>query len=671
GSTVRMQGQPVTIIGIAPPAFYGGRASATPPAFWLPLSSEPLLRQASSVLHQPIACWLYVIGRIPEGVSQPALAQKISANLRAWLMSQDEYRVHGFTAKIAKVHVVLAPGGSGIRKLQQETGSQLRLLQSISALLLLVACANVANLMLGRGLRRRIEISVRMALGSARMRLVRQMLTESIVLGGVGGIAGITLAYLGTRMIVALAFPEALHSSFSATPSLPVLSFACALAIFTGIAFGILPAWLASNQDPALALRGAGRAVSSGSVLPQRMLLVFQIAFSLVLLVAALMLTRSLANSESEDIGIHADHRYVLSLDPASAGYAPDRLDALHRTLETRLQALPGVRSVGLAMYSPLDGGIWVDGVSLPERPSLGDNEDNDVLLDRVSPHFLAAVGQPVVLGRGIEASDTASTPLIAVVNQAFVRKYLPRGNPIGRRFGLYEHEDVGAYEVVGVVADAKYTDAQSPAQPMAFEPLAQWQRQLQDPIFINLETQTHFIGAVVLQYDGPPAAIEPAVRATLAGIDPNLAVIQFRTLSAQLSANFSQERLVARLASLFALLALVLTGVGLYGITSYQAAQRTREIGLRMAFGAGWRRIVVALTASALRDLGVGLVVGIPAALLAARLVQSELYHVSPFDPASLVSAVAILSLAALVAGVIPACRAAFLDPMQALRSE
>ncbi|GGH14349.1 ABC transporter permease [Silvibacterium dinghuense] len=671
GSVFRMEGQPVTIVGVAAPAFFGDRVSEAPPSLWIPLSAEPLLEQSSSVLHQPIASWLFLIGRVRPGVSPAILEQQVSAELRHWMLTQTEYRAHGLRPRVERARVVLAPGGAGIQRLQQETGRKLRFLQAISALLLVTACANVANLMLVRGLRRRLEMSVRLALGSARMRLARQLITESILLGVIGGAAGLIVAYGGTHVILALAFPGASHSTIHAMPSLPVLGFALGLSLFTGIFFGIFPASVAVRREPAEALRGNSRVLGGEAVLTQRGLVVFQAALSLVLLVAAGLFTHSLYNSEHEHFGFRTEHRYVLDIDPQAAGYGSADLAGLYRALEERLKVLPGMHRVGLSLYAPFDDDPWVFGAYLPGHISDASEENNQVLFNRVSPGFLETIGQPVLLGRGIQASDGPGSPLVAVVNEAFVRKFLGSGNPIGRRFGLYEHEDVGAYQVVGVVGDALYGDLRSGSRPMVFEPLAQWQNHLTDPIFVNLEAQTHAISVIVMDYTGSAAELERRVRSEIDTIDPNLPSGGFRTMSEQVGASFTQDRLLARMAMLFGLLALTLTAVGLYGMASYQVAQRTREIGLRMAFGARRGQVIAGISRSALRDTACGLLLGAAASAALAPLVRDQLYGVAAWDPASLAAAAVMLLAVAFLASLQPAFRASAVDPMQALRSE
>jgi predicted permease len=497
------------------------------------------------------------------------------------------------------------------------------------------------------------------------------MLTESVLLGCLGGLAGLAVAYAGTRMILALAFPDSMHSAIDATPSPVVLGFAFLLSLVTGIVFGIMPAWVTSHADPAEALRGVNRSTGERASLPQKSMIAFQAAFSLVLLVGAGLLTKSLNNMEHQDFGLQTANRYVLHLDPLGAGYRPERLAALHQALEVQFAAIPGMQNVGLAMYSPLDGNSWTDGVSIPGRPEPGPNDDDDGLLDRVSPNFFAAVGQPVIRGRGFNQGDTADSQFVAVVNQAFAKKFFPNEDPIGRHFGIYEREDIGAYEIVGVAANAKYTEPRAEAKAMIFEPLSQWQHNLKDPIFVNLETQTHYITSIVMEFHGTQQNLEGAVRRALANVDPNFAIINLRSLDFQLAGNFSQERLIARLTTLFGLLALLLTSVGLYGITAYQTNERTREIGLRMAFGADRNRVVRLVMRGAFVQVALGLALGIPIALIGAHMIANQLYLVKSYDPLSLLVAVLVLSGAAAVAGFVPAHRAASIDPMQALRNQ
>ncbi len=670
GSTLYVQGQPVTVVGIGPPGFFGDRIRSSPPALWLPLAIEPVIDGENSLLHVPDSNWLYAVGRLRPGVEIGQLQAKLSTTLRVWLGTREEYTRNGGSTVIPKQHVVITPGGAGIQNLQQQTGKGLYLLMAISVLVLLVACANVANLLLARGATRKAETSIRMALGAGRTRLIRQMLTESVLLSCIGGLAGLVVAYAGTKTILSLAFPDAVHLPIDASPSLPVLGFAFLMSLVTGVVFGIVPAWITSRSDPAEALRGVNRSTRDRASLPQKSLIVFQAALSLVLLVGAGLLTKSLQNLEHQDFGIQTADRYVVHLDPAGAGYTQARLPALYQALEQRFGALPGVQSVGLALYSTLEGNNWGESVFVEGRPDPGPSAHNGSSWDRVSPRFFETVGQPVVRGRGFTDADTATSQMVAVVNQAFVKKFLPKEDPIGRHFGVFELKFSGAFEIVGVVADAKYTNPRREVRPMYFRPLTQ-QLAVTEPNEVMAEGRSLYINSITLHFKQPPQNVDSLVRRTLADIDPNLTVIDLHSLDYQVADNFNQERLIARLTMLFGLLALVLASVGLYGITSYAVARRTSEIGLRMALGADRGNVVRMVLRGAFALVGLGMALGILFALIGGRLMADQLYEVRAYDPLSIAIAVVVLSLAAALAGFIPARRAASIEPMEALRIE
>ena len=671
GSTFYLQGQPVTVVGIAPRGFFGDRIRSDPPELWIPLSAEPSIEAENSILHVAPSNWLYVVGRVKPGVTAQVLQGKMTPSLQQWLSTQVEYTRNGGSTILPKQHVVIVPGGAGIQNLQRETGKGLYLLMAISGLVLLVACANVANLLLARGATRKAEISVRMALGAARKVLIQQMLKESILLACMGGLAGLIVAYAGTKMILALAFPDSTHLPIEASPSLEVLGFAFLVSLLTGVVFGIVPAWITSHSDPAEALRGVSRSTKDRTSLPQRMLIVFQAALSLVMLMSAGLLAKSLRNVEHQDFGLQTENRYVVHIDPAGAGYKPETLQALYQQLEQQFGALPGVKSVGLALYSTLEGNNWGEDVYVDGRPAPGPNAHIGSSWDRVSPRFFETVGQPVVRGRGLTEQDTATTQKVAVVNQAFVKKFFPKEDPIGKRFGVFDQKYSTMFEIVGIVADAKYNNPRQAVRSMYFRPLTQTMPGLTEPNFVMAEGRSIYINSVTLHFERPPQSVDSMVRKTLQNINPNLTILDMHSLDYQVAGNFTQERLIARLTTLFGALALVLASVGLYGITSYQVARRTSEIGLRMALGANRGDVVKMVLRGALLQAGIGLAIGIPVALLAARWMKDQLFEVKTYDPLSLVTAVVVLLLSATVAGFVPARRAANIEPMNALRTE
>jgi predicted permease len=671
GAPISIQSRPFTVIGVAPAGFFGDRVSDASPDFWMPISTEPYVQGDGSILHDADEHWLYPVGRVRHGTNIGALQTKLSIVLRQWLATRSAYTDNGGTAFIPKQHVVLSPGGGGIQNLQQETGKGLKMLMILASVVLLIACANIANLLLARATTRRADVSLRMALGAGRSRLIRQSLTESVLLSCLGGLAGLAVAYGGSRLILALAFPDAKNLPIDASPSLPVLGFAFLISLATGVLFGVAPAWLSSHEQPAEALRGVNRSTRDRSSLPQKSLVVFQAALSLVLLAGAILMTESLNKLEHQNFGIATANRYVLHLDPAGAGYTPDRLPALYRQIEDRFSALPGVANIGMALYSPLEGDNWGECIIQQGHPAPGPNTPCGSTWDRVSPHFLDSIGVPVVRGRGFTEQDTATSPQVALVNQAFVNKFFPNQDPVGQHFGLDFPQYSGSFEIVGVFADFKMNNLRDPVHAVFLRPLSQRFAGYTQTELSTTETRSTFIDALILNFTAPQPNADALIRHTLASIDPNLTVFNLRTYDSQVAGNFNQERLIARLTTLFGVLALVLASVGLYGVMSYFVARRTSEIGIRMALGATRSSVVAMVLRSALWQILIGLVLGIPASLYAGYLMKSQLYGVGNYDPMAFVGAPFILILCAVAAGFIPARRAASIEPMQALRSE
>ena len=671
GSTIIIQAHPFTVTGVAPRGFYGDRITDDPPAFWMPLSMEPLVAGPGTILHHQESNWLYPIGRVRPGTAIPALQQKLSAALRAWLATRPAYTENGGSSEIPKQHVTVVPAGGGIQSLQQETSTGLTMLMILSTVVLLIACANIANLLLARATARRTELTIRMAMGSGRARLMRQIFTESVLLSCVGGAAGLAVAYAGSHLILTLAFPDAKNMPIDATPSPMVLGFAFLVSLITGILFGTAPAWLSSHAQPAEVLRGANRSTRDRSSLPQKALVIFQAALSLVLLVGAVLMTKSLTNLEHQDFGIATTNRYVLHLDVAGAGYTLDRLPGLYREVESRFRSLPGVTGVGMALYSPLEGNNWGECVIQQGHPAPRPGDRCGSTWDRVNANYLKTIGVPMVRGREFTVQDTASSQPVAIVNQTFADRFFPKQDPIGKHFGIDHVQYSGSWEIVGVFKDFKINNPREKVRPVYLRPLTQQLAAYKEPNMIGGEVQSMFIDSIVLQFDRPRDDVEALIRRTLASIDPNLTVIDLRSFDAQVAGNFNQDRLIARLTTLFGILALILASVGLYGVTSYFVARRTGEIGIRMALGATRPGVVSLVLRGVAVQIGLGLALGIPCALAAGHLMNSQLYGVSSYDPAALIGATAVLALCAMVAGFIPAQRAASLEPMNALRIE
>ncbi len=673
GSTLYIQTHPFTVIGVAPPGFFGDRVTDNPPDFWMPLNTEPYVVGAAdtAILNHPESNWLYLLGRIRPGVHRSALQSQISATLRQWLSTRPTLMADGGAALVPRMHVVLTPAGGGIQNLQQQTGKSLTLLMILSSVVLLIACANIANLMLARATTRHTEIALRVALGAGRQRILRQILVESILLSLLGGAAGLGVAYAGGQMILALAFPDAVNLPFSASPSLPVLGFAFAVSVVTGILFGFGPAWLSSHAQPADALRGANRSTHDRSTLPQKSLVILQAALSIILLAGAVLTTRSLLNLEDQNFGVVTANRFIAHFDPVGSGYTLDRLPGLYRQIEERFSAMPGVAHVSLALYSPLEGDNWGECVIQQGHPAPGPSENCGSTWERVSSGFLDSIGVPILRGRGFSAQDTATTPMVAVVNETFAKKFFPNQNPIGQHFGINDPKYSGSFQIVGVFRDFKMNNPRTPVQPVFLRPLTQRFTGYTSVVSNATELQSMNMNALILDFNHSPADVNGLIRDTLVSIDPNLTVRDLRSFGSQVAGNFSQDRLLARLSLFFGVLALLLAAIGLYGVMSYFVAQRTREIGLRMALGASRTNVLRLVLRGVLTQLAVGLALGIPAALFFGHLIASQLYSVRAYDPIPLLCATVALTTAALLAGLIPAQRAASIDPAEALRTE
>jgi predicted permease len=667
GSSVSMNGQPFTIIGIAPSGFFGDRLE-NPAAFWIPINAEPLINGPSSILDFPQQDWLDVIGRITPGADPKKIGAHMQVELQQWLLSPIAQLQPEEAALVPKQMLRLAPGGAGVQMLRDQYESGLRLLMWISALVLAIACANVANLMLVRATNRKLQTSIRAALGAPATRQVRQVLTESLVLAALGGIAGIALAFAGTRIILRLAFQDT-YVAIHASPSLPVLAFTFGVAMLTGILFGVAPAWITAKTAPADALRGAGRATPNAGGWAQKSLVIAQAALSLVLLSAAGLLTQSLRNMQSQNFGFETPNRYILHFDPQMAGYKPAQLEALYRQIHESLSAIPGVSQMSFSLYSPMEGNNWGETVYIEGQPAPPpDSNVNQTSWVRVSAGYFETLGIKIVQGRSFNEQDAPSAQRVAVVNRTFAKHFFKNDNPIGKHFGDLEMKYAGQFEIVGVAEDTQYREPTHKIPAMFFLPASQGVV-YDDPRFATFEDRSHYLNAIELKTAGKLPGLEPAVRRALAEVNPDLAVIDFTTFGAQVDNNFSQQAMIVKLTSLFGFLALILASIGLYGVTAYSVERRTNEIGIRMALGADRAHVLALVLRGALVQMAIALVIGIPITIGAGRAMAAQLFGVKPYDPRILLLTTVVLVIAAFLAAVIPARRAATLDPIRALR--
>ncbi len=674
GSTIGINGAPIPIIGVAPEGFFGDTLQPDPPSFWVPISKARAISPENSVLlDEPNLHWLYLLGRLKPGGSVAQAQERMTAALRAWINSREGSPIPPDRLReIQATYVELTHAGGGIAHMRRDYSRTLWLLLGISGAVLLITCANIANLLLARGTARRAEGSVRHALGASRWRLVQQSLTESLTLALAGGALGLLVASAGTTLLIRLFFSSANYIPIQTTPDLRVLAFTFGLSCLAAVVFGLLPAVRVNSEIEAV-IRGGSRNIK-GSALSHRkfglgkILIVAEVALALVVLTGAGSFGRSLTNLNNQKFGFEREHVLVAGVDPAMAGYEYSRLGPLYEQMASRLNAIPGVTSASLSYYSPFNGCCWSFSIAVEGFTPAGD-EDAGAMLNRVSPRYFETIGTRVLQGRAFDEHDTPSSSAVAVVNEEFVRRYISDGKPLGKHFGIGGVDTRGDLEIVGVAADAKYRDPREALRPMAFLPLLQLKAGPGPKR--NGQYGSNFINTIEVRAAGNPIAVAGDVRRVLAEIDPGLVVLSMNTLSDNVTQSLSQDNVVATLAMFFGLLALTLACVGLYGLMAYMVQRRVSEIGVRIALGAARGEVVGMVIREALAQGIAGVLIGVPAAFIALRLVASQLFGVGPTDLRDSAIAAAVLMLCIAVAAFVPAYRASRVDPLVALRHE
>src|SRR4051812_36807420 len=524
GATFVIEGHPFTIVGVAPPGFFGETLRSDPPDLWIPLQQEPLIHGDGALLHQPVAAWLRAIGRLRPGATTDGMAARLTGVLRQWMEHDSGYPANwmpDIIRMLPKQTVAIVPAGAGVGVMKEEYGGSLQILFAVCGLVLLIACANVANLLLARAVARRTQTAVRLAIGATRWQIIAQALTESVLLAVAGGIAGLLVATGAARLLLSLAFRSSTFLPISTSPSPLVLAFAFALALLTGIIFGAAPAWFATRTNPAEALRGSGRSTSDHSTFARKALLIVQATLSVVLVAGATMLARSLSKIEQQDFGYTVPGRVVVSVNRPPATYTQPKLAALYRDLEARLTRLPGVQGAGLALYNPLTDN-WGELVLVAGHPAAKLGEQAGASWDRVSANYLQNFGIPILRGRAFTEADNETTAPVAIVNEAFVKRFFKSDeDPLAQHFGLDLPENAGTFSVVGVVRDAKFAGfaLSRPARPMFYVPLAQ-NVDYKNDVMKRIELQSHFIGGIMLVTNATPGALEPVITKTLSEVD-------------------------------------------------------------------------------------------------------------------------------------------------------
>lgn len=656
GQTLRINNYPFTVIGVAPPGFYGDTVGDAQD-FWVPVTMQEQVISGRKWLENYNASWLHVIARLKPGVTVEKAAanvnlvvqQLVNGPLKAKLSKDDLDNL-----KADKVPV--SAGGGGFSDLRGDFQQPLLLLMIIVALVLVIACVNVANLLLARASSRRKEFAVRVAIGASPGRIVRQLLTESILLAFGGGALGLLLARWGTDALLKLSG----NNDLEASADLRVFVFTAAVCLLTGVLFGLIPALRSRRVAVALTLKSGSQNGSSANTGWNwgKLLVTGQVAVSLLVLFVAGLLVHSLQNIRNVDLGYNREHLLVLSTDPLAAGYNDNaKIASFTNQLAEQISSLPGVLAVTSSKNGLFSGSESGNSIKMEGYTSKND-ADLQAAFDEVAPNYFHGVGIPMLLGRDIGLQDTVTSPRVAVINETMARFYFGETNPIGKKFIVEDPGSKGPVEIVGVARDARDHKLKGKIDRRFYLPLSQSLGQI--PV-VNFVVRTV----------GNPVAVAEAARKQLKSLDANIPVNSIRSVNELTERAISDQVLIARLSSAFAGLALLLAAIGLYGILSYSVAGRTREIGVRMALGAQRGSVLKMILQEAGKLVLLGVVVGIPSALLASRLFSAMLFGLKGTDPVSMLLVLAVLLAITLLASYIPARRATKVDPMVALRYE
>ncbi len=654
GKTITMNGQPITILGVAPPEFFG-ILPGNPVDIYIPLGlyRDEWTRIYDDELKSPKTWWLQVIGRLKPGVS------KESARAELQVIFDRTLRARAQTAANAEIpQIGLTPAGRGLNELRRKFSTSLFLLMGMVGLVLLIACANVAGLLMARASARQKEIAVRLSLGASRGRIIRQLLAESVLLGIAGGLAGLAVSIWASSALVRLLGSGRNPLNLSAGIDWHVLAFTAVVSILSGIVFGLAPALAVTRVSVAPALKDTRMQASlaGGRFRIGKALVGGQVALSLLLLVASGLLLRTLNRLQHVSLGFDQHALLTFEVRPGLNGYKDQRLIDYYQELQRRLQSLPGVRSVTLAQHGPIDSGYTTNSPQIPGYTAAG--QSVDVYRHMVGPDYFRTLNIPIVLGRAIGEQDTPSAAKAAVVNEAVVRRYFHGDNPIGKHLVYGRSNNLVPYEIVGVARDVKYGSLRSDPPPTAY-----WSYQ-----------QSKLVSAQMVFFvrtQGDPQSISNSVRQICLDLDKGVPVVRMKTEEEVVEGSLLLERTFALLSGAFAALALLLACVGLYGTIGYSVTRRTAEIGVRMALGAERGRILLMVLTEVSFLVIAGIAVGLPLAWVAARLLSHQLYELSPHDPITIAASVAAIIAITLLAGYAPARRASKVDPMVALRYE
>ena len=656
GKIITIDQTSYTIIGVAPKEFLGTTALQAPDIY-VPLAMEAQL---------PPGHWngrndktfqsLYLIARLKNGVSSEQASAAVNLLFKQSLQEQLGAQPSAERLQdIERASIELTPAGKGISSLRRQFSPSLQILMAVVAVVLLIACANVANLLLARASARQKEFAVRLALGAGRIRLIRQLLTESVLLATLGGVAGVVLAWWGSRLLVLMASAGSESLPIDVTPNARILSFTLLVSLLSAVIFGTVPALRATRVEPISSLKGGKGAVQATSQSPLgKMLVVAQVALSLLLLVGAGLFVRTLINLQNTPTGFNQQNALLFKLDTATTGYKDAQLTNLLREVEEQVKGVPGVQAAAFSFIIFNQGG-WSSMAFTRDQIQI-EEKDRLVRQNIVGQDYFTAMGIPLIHGRGFGPQDTDKSQKVAVINETMAKRFFPDSSPVGRYFGRGRPENSGQIEIIGVVKDTKYASLTEKSPSIAYYPYTQ----IRD-----------FLNNFVVRFSGPPESIVPQVQQAIKQVNRNLPVDEVVSLSEHVGHSIVQQKLIARLASFFGLLALLLACIGLYGVLSYAVARRTNEIGIRMALGAQSSNVLWLMLREAFTLVLAGVVIGLLASLAATRMAANLLFDLKPNDPLTIVMATSLLIVVAALAGYLPAHRATRVDPMAALRDE
>jgi predicted permease len=658
GKTVRVGQSRFQIVGVAPAGFRGILVGSDTD-MWLPVTMQEQVLPGRYYLKPRDTLWLQVMGRLAPGTSrataQAGLNVEFQQILKQWAASaptEEERR------GMSDQKIVLRDGAKGASQLRDQFSDPLVMLMAMVGLVLLIACANIANLMLARASGRQREIGVRLALGAGRGRVIRQLLTESILVAALGGILGAFLAVWGAEVLLALVSSGVDDLALRVPHDYRVFVFTAAISLLTGILFGLAPAFRATRMDvnQTLSASARGSIGGRGRIRTGRFLVVVQVALSLLLLMGATLFVRSLHNMVALKLGFNRDHVLMVRIDPVAAGYKGAGVLALYQRILEKVRTVPGVHGATLSNKGMFAGDSG-DHLTIEGSPVTNPDELASTWT-LVGPNYFSTVGIPLLRGREIDAADAAHATQVCVINQAFARRFYPNSDPIGKHIRDEYPTTRETYEIVGIVGDARENGLTSRVRPRFYA------------------TLFHPIGTVwavtlLLNATGEPGSVVPGVRRALAEVDRALPVLNVRTVVEQIDRRLIAQRLIAELAAFFGSVALLLAAIGLYGVMSYSMTRRTSEIGIRMALGASIRSVLWMVLRETLLLVAIGVAIGLPCALASGRLIASKLFGLTPADPSTIALAIAIIFTATALAGYIPARRASKIDPMTALRVE